>query len=74
MQKFVREFGKKEDPNQLLREVIIPDNVDADDVFFEDEANRSNKNLRSLMGKVTVQAEDFGGSLALPQFYRPSAD
>jgi hypothetical protein len=71
MQTFIKTFVKKLDPNQVLPNTIIPDYIEEDQPTEGDSTS-----LSSLANKVTLQAEDFGGSLAMPHhgFAGPSVD
>jgi hypothetical protein len=73
MQAFIKEFVKNMDPEQQLPESILPDFIDE-----EDEKIVEINDMHELRphGKVSIQAEDFRGSLALPHFgfNCPSAD
>lgn len=76
MSDFVKLFVKSVDSEQAIPDVILEDCLDSNQYSLE-KAGLPNVDLNEApIPTVLIQAEDFGGSLALPHygFNRPSAD
>ena len=69
MSDFVEKFVKNIDPYQILPDSIIPEDL-------QENSAKAKDGLIDESTSVLIQADDFGGSLALPHygFNRPSSD
>ncbi|CAM6105554.1 unnamed protein product [Calypogeia fissa] len=81
MSDFIKLFVKEKNPNQVLPTVLLQDCIDSEvhtlDKVLPDKVGALGSDLKKPpVPTVLIQAEDFGGSLALPYygFNRPSAD